>query len=202
MNTDEHGFHIDADKLSALQCGMKYLLLLLAAFPVFAKDWVEYDGKDGPGKGKQIVLLAGDEEYRSEEGLPMLGKILAVRHGFKCTVLFSINPADGTIDPNVQTNIPGFEKVKEADLIVMLFRFRELPDEQMKLFVDHINAGKPIIDEQLHLLVRQFAKSEQHHNQVGRADEAVRRSYKRGETHHRDSHVDACIPVQPQQKQP
>ena len=119
---------------------MRYLLLLLVAFPVFAKDWVEYDGK-----GKHIVLLSGDEEYRSEEALPMLGKILSQRHGFKCTVLFPINPADGTIDPNVQTNIPGFEKVKEADLVVLFFRFRELPDEQMKYFVDHIDAGKPII---------------------------------------------------------
>ena len=34
---------------------------------------------EGPGKGKHIVLLAGDEEYRSEEGLPMLGKILSQR---------------------------------------------------------------------------------------------------------------------------
>src|SRR5688500_17068477 len=30
---------------------------------------------DGPGKGKHVVLLAGDEEYRSEEALPMLAKI-------------------------------------------------------------------------------------------------------------------------------
>src|SRR5438093_12806714 len=145
MTTEEHGFHIDADKLSALQCGMKYLLLLLAAFPVFAKDWVEYEGKEGPGKGKHIVLLAGDEEYRSEEGLPMLGKILAVRHGFKCTVLFSINPADGTIDPTVTTNIPGMEALADADMVVMLLRFRELPDEKMKYFADYLNASKPIM---------------------------------------------------------
>lgn len=124
---------------------MRYLLLLLIAFPVLAKDWVEYEGKSGPGKGKHVVMLSGDEEYRSEEALPMLGKILSQRHGFKCTVLFPINPTDGTIDPNVQTNIPGVENVKEADLVVLFFRFRELPDEQMKHFVDHINAGKPII---------------------------------------------------------
>jgi len=124
---------------------MRYLLLLLMAVPVLAKDWVEYEGKAGPGKGKHIVMLSGDEEYRSEEALPMLGKILSQRHGFKCTVLFPINPTDGTIDPNVQTNIPGFEKVKEADLVVLFFRFRELPDEQMKYFVDHVNAGKPVI---------------------------------------------------------
>ena len=72
-----------------------------------AADGVVYEGQQGPGKGKQIVFLAGDEEYRSEEGLPMLAKILAVRHGFKCTVLFAINPADGTIDPLTLTNMPG-----------------------------------------------------------------------------------------------
>src|SRR5688572_1329973 len=119
---------------------MRYLLLLLLAFPVLAKDWVEYQGK-----GKHIVLLSGDEEYRSEEALPMLGKILAVRHGYKCTVLFPINPADGTIDPNNQTNIPGFDKVKEADRVVLFFRFRELPDDQMKHFVDYVNARPPIL---------------------------------------------------------
>ena len=110
-----------------------------------AADWVVYEGKSGPGYGKQIVFLSGDEEYRSEEGLPMLAKILAVRHGFKCTVLFPINPADGTIDPVTLTNIPGMAALDSADLCVIALRFRELPDEQMKHFVDYLNAGKPII---------------------------------------------------------
>ena len=110
-----------------------------------AKEWVVYEGGSGPGAGKHIVLVSGDEEYRSEEALPMLGKILAVRHGFHCTVLFPVNPDDGTIDPNYQTNIPGFDQIAEADLVVMLLRFRELPDDQMKHFVDYLNAGKPIL---------------------------------------------------------
>jgi hypothetical protein len=110
-----------------------------------AADWVVYEGKSGPGYGKQIVFLSGDEEYRSEEGLPMLAKILAVRHGFKCTVLFPINPADGTIDPVTLTNIPGMAALDSADLCVIALRFRELPDEQMKHFVDYLNAGKPLI---------------------------------------------------------
>src|SRR5689334_9434060 len=97
-----------------------------------AADWVVYKGGRGPGQGKHIVFLSGDEEYRSEEGLPMLAKILSVRHGFKCTVLFSINPADSTIDPNMQTNTPGMAALDSADLCVMLLRFRELPDSQMK----------------------------------------------------------------------
>ena len=107
--------------------------------------WVVYEGGQGPGKGKHIVLIAGDEEYRSEEALPMLGKILAVRHGFKCTVLFSVNPEDGTIDPINQTNIPGLENLETADMMIIAARFRELPDDQMK-YVDHfVNSGRPIM---------------------------------------------------------
>src|SRR5215831_17000608 len=81
-----------------------------------AAEWVAYQGKEGPGKGKKVVLISGDEEYRSEEGLPMLAKILAVRHGFDCTVLFPINATDGTIDPVIQTNIPGMAALDAADL--------------------------------------------------------------------------------------
>ena len=61
-------------------------------------QWVVYQGNEGPGKGKHIVFLSGDEEYRSEEGLPMLAKILAERHGFKCTVLFAVDPKTNHIN--------------------------------------------------------------------------------------------------------
>jgi len=110
-----------------------------------ASAQVVYNGTDGPGKGKHVVLVAGDDEYRSEEALPQLGKILAVRHGFKCTVLFPIDPADGTIKPDYQQNIPGLEALKNADLLVMGLRFRDLPDEQMKHLVDYIESGRPIV---------------------------------------------------------
>src|SRR5438045_9488570 len=81
--------------------------------------WVVYDGFDGSGKGKHIVLVSGDEEYRSEEALPQLAKILATHHGFKCTVLFAIDPKDGTINPDKKDNIPGLEALKTADLMVI-----------------------------------------------------------------------------------
>ena len=121
------------------------VLALAIANLASAKDQVVYEGQRGPGQGKHIVFLSGDEEYRSEEGLPMLAKLLATRHGFKCTVLFPINPKDGTIDPNNQTNIPGLAALDSADLCVMLLRFRELPDADMKHFVDYVNRGQPII---------------------------------------------------------
>jgi hypothetical protein len=120
-------------------------LVMLVAPNARPADGVEYKGTSGPGLGRHIVFLTGDEEYRSEEGLPMLAKILAERDGFDCTVLFSINPATGDIDPDCQTNEPGIEALDTADLCIMQLRFREWPDAQMKHFVDYLNAGKPII---------------------------------------------------------
>jgi trehalose utilization protein len=106
---------------------------------------VVFEGQAGPGKGKHIVLVSGDEEYRSEEALPQLAKILATHHGFKCTVLFAIDRADGTINPIQADNIPGLEVLARADLLVLFTRFRDLPDEQMKYLVDYIESGRPIV---------------------------------------------------------
>ena len=110
-----------------------------------ADPWIVYEGSEGIGKGKHIVLVSGDEEYRSEESLPQLGKILAKHHGFKCTVLFAIDPKTGAISPNVNDNIPGLEHLKTADLMVIFTRFRNLPDDQMKYVADYIDAGKPVV---------------------------------------------------------
>jgi len=107
--------------------------------------WVVYEGGSGPGAGKHVVLVAGDEEYRSEEALPMLARILAVHHGFRCTVLFSIDPESGAIDPGNQTNIPGLAALESADMLVLFTRFRELPDDEMAHFVEYVERGKPIL---------------------------------------------------------
>jgi hypothetical protein len=106
---------------------------------------VIYEGTRGPGLGKHIVLLAGEEEYRSEELLPHLARILAGHHGFKCTVLFSMNPQNGEIDPNEVRNMPGLEALATADLCVMMLRFRAWPDAQMKYFANYYLAGKPFV---------------------------------------------------------
>ena len=110
-----------------------------------ADPWVVFDGYDGPGKGKHVVLIAGDDEYRSEELIPQLGKILAARQGFQCTVLFAVNKDTGEIDPATQDNIPGLEALKTADLMVLFLRFRDLPDEQMKHIIDYTNSGRPVM---------------------------------------------------------
>jgi hypothetical protein len=102
-------------------------------------------GGAGPGAGRQVVLVSGDQEYRSEEGLPQLAKILAKYHGFNCTVLFAIDPADGTINVDNENNIPGLEALEHADLMIIATRHRNLPDEQMKYVVDYVASGRPII---------------------------------------------------------
>ena len=121
-------------------------LVFTATLSANADDqWITFEGRDGPGKGKHIVFVSGDDEYRSEEALPLLAKIMAEHHGFKCTVLFAIDPATGAITPSHQTNIPGLEALEDADLAVFLLRFRNLPDDQMKYIADYTNSGKPII---------------------------------------------------------
>lgn len=106
--------------------------------------WLQFEGDEGPGKGKHIVLVSGDEEYRSEEALPMLAKVLA-KQGFTTTVLFAIDPGTGLINPDYQENIPGLNMLETADLLILFTRFRELPDEQMKFIDDYLLSGKPII---------------------------------------------------------
>ena len=119
--------------------------MLPATAALAADPWITFQGKEGPGKGKSIVFVSGDEEYRSEEGLPMLAKILAKRYGFKCTVVFEIDPKTGEISPNQHENIPGLEALDSADLMVILTRFRAPPDDQMKHIDDFLNAGKGVV---------------------------------------------------------
>jgi type 1 glutamine amidotransferase len=118
--------------------------LLFVAFFVQAQTLV-FPGGKGPGAGKHIVLIASDQEYRSEESIPALAKILSTHHGFKCTVLFSTNKQTGAIDPSTMDNIPGLEALRTADLMIEFMRWLELPDSQMKEIIDYVNSGKPII---------------------------------------------------------
>ncbi len=108
------------------------------------KLWLEFEGGAGAGQGQHVVLIAGDDEYRSEEALPMLAKILARHHGFKCTVLFPVNE-EGFVQPDFQTRIPGMQVLKTANVVILGLRFRNLPDHDMQHFVEYVESGKPII---------------------------------------------------------
>jgi hypothetical protein len=173
-----------------MKFGFLFAALILSTVSYAADPWIVYDGFDGPGKGIHIVLVSGDEEYRSEETLPQLGKILAKHHGFKCTVLFAIDPKDGTIDPNVTTNIPGLEGLKTADLMVLFTRMRDLPDEQMKHIVNYVESGRPIVA--LRTATHAFAQKSKTHAKYHWQDKQTQGGFGRwalGETwisHHGD----------------
>ncbi|MCH2112179.1 MAG: ThuA domain-containing protein [Planctomycetes bacterium] len=108
--------------------------------------WLVYEGdhKKAPGLGRRVVLMAGDEEYRSEEAQPLLARSLN-QLGFETVVLFSQDPETGLIDPDQSSHIPGTHLIDDAVLLVLQLRFRELPDAGMKHIVDFVEAGKPLV---------------------------------------------------------
>ena len=105
---------------------------------------VVYQGTTGPGAGKHIVFLAGDHEYRSEESLPALARILARRYGFKCSVFFTTDPKTGFIEPG-SSHVSGLEALRTADLLVVFLRFQDFPDSEMQHIVDYLDRGGPVV---------------------------------------------------------
>lgn len=102
-----------------------------------------YNGDAGPGKGKNIVLIASDHEYRSEESLPALARILAKNYGFNCTVLWGLDDK-GNILPG-SSNLKGLSVLDNADLLVIFTRFLDLADEDMEHLNAYLEKGKPVI---------------------------------------------------------
>ncbi len=135
----------------------------LAAAAAFAhpvpenSQWLTYPGGDGPGKGRHIVLIAAEQEYRSEQSMPMLARILSTHHGFDCTVLFGVNEK-GEVDPTMPVypekgkeaefkthHIPGLEYLTSADLVIFFNRLLTLPKTELEHIVKYVDSGKPII---------------------------------------------------------
>ncbi len=117
------------------------MLTLFLTLPLLASSPFPQKAAEDP---PHIVLVAGDEEYRSEEALPMLARLLE-RGRFRCTTLFSIDPSTGHVDPDQQGHLPGLEVLAEADLLILFTRFRRLPDAQMRHLVDYLESGRPLI---------------------------------------------------------
>ena len=105
--------------------------------------WAAKSKKPGP----HVVFVTGDDEYRSEISMPFIAELLERQKSvkFKCTVLYAVDPKTGERNPKYQQNIDGLEALKTADLAVLFMRFRALPDEQLKLILDYVGSGKPIV---------------------------------------------------------
>jgi hypothetical protein len=132
-------------KILSKRAPMAFLVILLLSFGRLEGQTVSYKGGHGPGHGKNVVLIAGDDgEYHSEEALPQLAKILAVRQGFNCTVVFPLD-ADGNIDPHQNRDLRGLDVLKKADLVILFMRWRDLPDDQVKALLDYAQSGRPLV---------------------------------------------------------
>lgn len=136
-------------------CSIALLLSLGLGRAQAAEAWLTYPGGEGPGKGKRIVLIAADQEYRSEQSMPMMAKVLAQHHGFDCTVLFGVNEK-GEVDPTMpvypekgkplkEHHIPGLEHLAAADLVLFFPRLLTLPMAEREMIVKYIDSGRPII---------------------------------------------------------
>ena len=90
-----------------------------------------------------VVFVTGDEEYRSEESMPMLARLAERELGVRTKVLFALDPA-GVVNPNITDNIPGLEALDSADMMVCFLRWRNLPDDQAQHILDFAESGKPM----------------------------------------------------------
>jgi hypothetical protein len=117
--------------------------------------WLVYPAADpeaAPGRGAHVVFVAGEQEYRAEQALPMLARLLSARHGFHATVLFALH--DGLVDPTQKTRpddsgviheLPGLAHLERADLLVWFTRFLTLRDEDLAHIDRYLDSGKPLI---------------------------------------------------------
>lgn len=91
-----------------------------------------------------VVFVTGDEEYRSEESMPMLAKLVKRELNAKVTVCYALDSL-GIIDPNNTDHIAGIEALERADLMVIFTRYRTLPENERNYIVDYVESGKPIV---------------------------------------------------------
>jgi hypothetical protein len=123
-----------------------FLATQVGAFSSSCWGQLVFEPSNGEKAKKHIVLVAGDEEYRTEESMPMLGKILSQKHGFKCTVVFSMGPNNADyIDPNHSQGLRGLAALDSADLMIIGTRFRSPIDAEALHVTKFLNAGKPVI---------------------------------------------------------
>jgi type 1 glutamine amidotransferase len=111
----------------------KLLTLFLAAMILPAMSVAAGAGGARP---LRVCLVSGAETYRSDEAFARLAAYLEREHGMKCEVLkFS---ADGT-------ELPGIEKLLEADTAVFHVRRKTLKPEHLAVLKKFFDSGKGFV---------------------------------------------------------
>lgn len=98
-----------------------------------------------------VVFIAGEEEYGAHWTLPKIADDLERRFNIRTSVIHSWRSGAHDYDMPGEVEIPEYEEIrnleiiKEADLVVMHIRFRLPPPEQLQIFQDYFDSGKPAI---------------------------------------------------------
>ena len=116
-----------------------FLIALLPTF-AFAQD-----------ERPHVVFIAGEEEYAAHWTLPKIADDLERRFNIRSTVIHSWRSGAHDYDMPGKVEIPEYEEIenleiiKDADLIVLHIRFRLPPSEQLEIFQEYFDSGKPAI---------------------------------------------------------
>jgi type 1 glutamine amidotransferase/nicotinamidase-related amidase len=87
---------------------------------------------------KTVVMLIGDDEYKTEVTLPAFAETELKPLGIEVKIIHA--------DAKDKNQFPGMaEAVKSADLVLVSVRRRTPPKEQLDALKQHVAAGKPIV---------------------------------------------------------
>ncbi len=120
----------------------KTFVILITAVACLLTTLTSCENKEEPD-APHIVFVVGDEEYRSEESMPMIAGLLNRALDCRITICYPLDSA-GFVDPNRLDHIDGLDALEDADLMVLFTRFRALPAEELKWITDYADSGKPM----------------------------------------------------------
>ena len=100
---------------------MKYFFLSFATITILS---CQAFYKPSVKSVKKVVLIAGDQEYRAEQTLEQLNRILNTHHKkyIKSELLYTRSDKNKYYNPYIN-NIPNLKTIKNADLVVIFCRF-------------------------------------------------------------------------------
>ncbi len=110
----------------------------LAVFSLLTGTVLGQETQRPAGAAKRVVLMIGEDEYKTWETLPAFAEQELTPRGYAVRVIHS--------DPADKHNFPGLiEALKDADLLVVSVRRRSPPREQLDAIRRHLEAGKSLI---------------------------------------------------------
>jgi nicotinamidase-related amidase len=87
---------------------------------------------------RSILMVIGEDEYKTEQTLPAFARQELEPHGFQVRFAYA--------DPADKNNFPGLAKAAaRADLVLISVRRRTPPSEQLAAIRAHLAAGKPLV---------------------------------------------------------